>query len=83
MHYKLLVTKNGRLIDKCSTHSTKRFLKNLRTINWKHDPLRVSLRVGYGKQLNNFGKLSYFYNGGEYENKTDLWLAFNAFAEKE
>jgi hypothetical protein len=56
------------------THSKRLFLSNLRTINWQHKPLNIYLRVNYGKG---------FVNEGIYQNKKDLWLAFNAFVEKE
>lgn len=81
-HYKLLVTKRGELIQKCSTHSLRRFLKNLRTINWENDHPVAYLKVSYGKHKDNFGKLTNFDNEGEYRNETDLWQAFNAFIEK-
>lgn len=79
--YKLFI--GDRLIDKCFTHSKRRFLKKLRTINWEVGHFKVYLRIGYGKLLDYYGKLSNFYNEGEYNNKNDFWLAFEAFIEKE
>jgi hypothetical protein len=83
MNFTLKVFKNNKLVSKCQTHSTRRFLKKLRTINWKNFSPRVYLKVSYGKLLDNFGKLTNFVNEGEYTNKKDLWQAFEAFTEKE
>ena len=83
MIYLYKILKNKELVDKRLTHSKKRFLKNLRTISWKDAPVKVYLRISYGKRVDNFGKLVAFYNDGIYENKKDLWLAFNAFTEEE
>lgn len=70
------------VVVRCRTRSKRRFLKNLRTINWGNNHFIVYLRVSYGKQIDNFGKLVTFYNDGDFENKEDLWLAFEAFTEK-
>jgi len=63
------------------THSKRRFLNHLRTIKWQYKGIKVYIRVSYGKKVDVFGKLSTFYNDGLYENKEDLWSAFNAFKE--
>ena len=83
MNFTLKVTKNGRVVQRVQTHSLRRFTKHLRTINWQNKPLKAYLRVSYGKRLDYWGKLSNFYNDGGYDNKHDLWLAFNAFKGKE
>lgn len=83
MNFTFKVTKNNKVIQKCQTHSKRRFLNQLRAINWKDKPLKVYLRVSYGKHEDVWGKLSSFYNDGWYENEKDLWLAFNAFSEEE
>lgn len=82
MNYTLKIIKNGETIGKYRTKSKRRFLKKLRTINWKGGGLKVHIKVSYGKQKDVFGKVSYFSNEEEYDNKTDLWMAFNAFAEE-
>lgn len=80
-NYTLKLFKNGKLADRYQTHSYRLFVQRLRTINWKEKGIKVYLRVYYGKFLDNFGKLSHFWNDGDYEDKESLWLAFNAFIE--
>jgi hypothetical protein len=75
------VMKNGKVIDRCQTHSRRRFYNRIRTINWENGVEKVYLRVSYGKGLNNFGKVTSFYNDGEYENRENLLLALSAFVE--
>ncbi len=78
----LKAIKNGVVVKECRTHSLRRFLKNLRTINWGYGGTEVYLKVDYGKHFNNYGNLSDFHNDGIYESEKDLWLAFKAFTEK-
>ncbi len=77
------VIKNGKTIDRCQTHSKRRFYNRIRTINWQNSPLLVYLRVNYGKKECNFGCVCNFYNDGWYENKDELWQAVNAFTEED
>lgn len=72
LNYTLKVFENKKLVDRCRTHSKRRFVSHLRTINWRNGHLKVYLRVNYGRG---------FVNEGDYETKEDLWLAFNAFTE--
>lgn len=72
-NYTLKVFENGKKVDRCQTHSLRRFRKHLRTINWQKSQLEMCLRVNYGKG---------FVNEGNYWTKKDLWLAFNAFIER-
>ncbi len=81
MNYSVVVSNSGKTLRKVRTHSLRRFLKILRTINWENSP-SVYLRVWYGKQKDYAGNLINFYNDGVYDNKADLWQAFNAFNEK-
>lgn len=83
MYFKLRVIKDNKLVHECSTHSKRIILKNLRTINWQKPSPKVSIKVSYGKHLDVYGKLTNFDNEGEYDNKADLWLAFEAFTEKD
>lgn len=76
------VVKNGKTIQRVRTHSMRRFLHHLRTINWQGGHPRVYLRVNYGKAEDVFGKISSFYNDGWYDNEKDLWHAFNAFKDE-
>lgn len=87
MNLTFKVIKDNKTIRKCRTHSKRRFLNQLRTINWrelrKNKPSKVYLRVYYGRFIDNFGKKPAFYNDGFYTKKKDLWLAWEAFsAEK-
>ncbi|MCX6706106.1 MAG: hypothetical protein NTV24_03335 [Candidatus Woesebacteria bacterium] len=82
MNFTYKLFRDGREIDKVRTHSKRLVLSHLRTINWNDRP-RVYLRVSYGKRIDSFGKLVTFYNDGDYEDKEGLWLAFEAFTEKE
>lgn len=81
-NYTLKVLINGKVIDKVLTHSVRRFLTHLRTINWKNRGVKAYIRVSYGKKVDNYGKLSNFYNDGWYDNKKDLTLMFKAFDEE-
>lgn len=76
------VIKNGKTIDECRTHSKRRFYGKIRTINWQNKPLKVYLRVYYGKHLSNFGKIERFWNDGYYDSRKDLMLALNAFMDE-
>lgn len=81
INFTFRVAKNGKMIDRCQTHSKRRFYNRIRTINWQSGVGKVYLRVSYGKGLDNFGKVTNFYNDGKYEYKKDLFLALSAFAE--
>jgi hypothetical protein len=72
-NYTFKVFRNGVVIQRCQTHSYRRFMSDLRTINWQLKPLKVHLRVYYGEG---------FFNEGDYEKSKDLWLAARAFTEK-
>lgn len=82
MNFTLKVIKNGRVVQSVRTHSIRRFADSLRTINWEGGLTAAFLRVNYGKREDWQGKVTDFYNEGEYETKEDLWLAFNAFKEE-
>jgi hypothetical protein len=75
------VIKEDKTIDRCQTHSIRRFSHRIRTINWQNKPFKVYLRVNYGKELNHKGKYENFYNHGTYKTKTELLQALNAFTE--
>lgn len=82
MNYTIKVYKNGKVVQKVTTHKIRRFLKSLRLINFQNEVLKVYLKVTYGKFIDAYGKKSLFYNDGTYDNKEDLWWAFNAFTEQ-
>jgi len=84
-NYFYKVIKNGKTIDKCQTHSLRRFRNRMSTINWKDlkkNGGEVYLKVNYGKHLDNFGKNTIFYNDGVYRDKESFHRALNAFLEK-
>lgn len=81
LNFTFRVMKNGKTIDRCQTHSKRRFYNRIRSIKWKDGVEKVYLRVSYGKALDNFGKVTNFYNSGEYENRKDLFFALSAFTE--
>jgi hypothetical protein len=80
-NYFYKVTKNGKVIDMCRTHSIKRFSRSLRTIKWQNIPIKVYLRVNYGKNEHNSNNYLNFYNDGEYHTRQDLLTAYEAFVE--
>lgn len=75
------IIKNGKTVDKCSSHSKRRFINNLRTIKNLSNEKKIYLKVNYGRMLDNYGNYSIFINDGYYENIKDLWRAFNTFTE--
>jgi len=81
INFTLKVIKNRQVIQMVRTHSIRRFLNHLRTINWQDKAIKTYLRVNYGKKVDVFGKLSTFYNDGWYDKVVNMWLAFNAFTE--
>ncbi len=81
MNYSIKIYKNGKLVKKYSTHKIRRFLKNIRLINFEDGHIKVYIKVDYGKHRDVYGKLTNFYNDGVYNNKEDFWWAFNAFTE--
>ena len=84
-NYFYKVEKSGKTIDKCQTHSLRRFRNRTGTINWKDlkkNKGEVYLKVNYGKLLDNFGKRTTFHNDGVYRDKESFYLALNAFLEK-
>lgn len=82
LNFTFRVVKDGNVVDRCQTHSKRRFYNRMRTINWQNNSFKVYLRVSYGKKIFSKGCLCSFYNDGWYDNKTDLWQAVNAFVEE-
>ena len=80
-NYTLKVFNNRKITGKVRTHSVRLFLTHLRSIKWEKST-SVYLRVSYRKKIDSQGKLSTFWNDGDYDNKSDLMWAFNAFNEE-
>jgi len=83
MNFTFRFEKDGKVIQRCQTHNKRRFLYRIGTLNWQNRPLKVYLRVYYGKHENNFGKKVAFYNNGYYNTKRDSLFAFLCFTEKD
>lgn len=79
--FTLCVTKNGKKVYGYHSRSKRRFYNRARTINWKDKPLKVYLRVSYGRSKDVWGKYTNYYNDGDYDTKKDFWLALKAFCE--
>lgn len=75
------VAKDGKTIQRYQTHSRRRFYNRISTINWQNKPLKVHLRVNYGRAMCNRGCICSFYNDGVYETRQDLLSALAAFME--
>ena len=82
VNYSLKVYKNGRMVKKRVTHFYGSFLKSLALVNWQLRGQKYYLRVAYGKRRDNYGKMTDFYNDGEYCNKKDFMFALRAFREE-
>lgn len=78
-NYTFKVYRKGEVVFRLSTHSIRRFLNHLRTINYPKDAEKVYLRVSYGRSPDVFGKVSTDYNDGYFENHQDLLSVFDAF----
>jgi len=83
MKYTIKIYKDGKMVSKTRTKKIRLFLKKIRSIKFEEQGVKAYLKVDYGKHLDNFGKMTNFWNDGDYYNKNDFWLAFNAFTEKD
>lgn len=81
LNFTFRVTKDGKTIQRCQTHSRRRFGNKIGTINWQNGPSKAYLRISYGRGHCNLGCVCNFYNDGIYETRQDLLLAFAAFCE--
>jgi hypothetical protein len=82
LNFTFRVVKNGRVVDRCQTHSKRRFYNRIGTLKWQNKPSFVYLRVSYGKNIDAFGKMVNFYNDGEYDNKNDLLSVLDIFSQE-
>lgn len=82
-NYTLKIYKNNGKIEIIRTHKRKRFLKNLRTINWKSSIKKTYLKVSYGKNLCIYGCPCEFYNDGFCDNQEELLNIFKYFDDEE
>ena len=73
---------SGQGIQRYETSSLRRFLNQTRTINWQNGIKKVYVRVSYGKFIDQSGKMTTFFNDGEYDNQQDFELVVRAFLEE-
>lgn len=81
MTYTIKIRNNGETEQWVRIHKIRHFLKLIRSIKWQDSSFAVYIKVNYGKYLDVHGKLVNSYNDGTYDNKTDFWLAAEAFME--
>lgn len=82
-NYTLKLYKTDKKVETVRTKKKRRFLTNLRTINWQNKGIeRTYIKVSYGKKLCVFGCLCEFYNDGYYDNKEELLQTFRYFEEE-
>jgi len=72
----------GQGVQRYETSSLRRFLNQTRTINWQNGIKKVYVRVSYGKFIDQSGKMTTFFNDGEYDNQQDFELVVRAFLEE-
>ena len=80
--YKIFI--NKKCMSRLLTHNRRRFTRKIGTLSWREVMLgggSVYLRVSYGRHLDNFEKMTDFYNDGDYLSRKDLMLAYRAFVE--
>ena len=80
--YLRIVDKNGKVVKRVSTNKLGRFAPQIGMLRNYKGYFHVYLKVIYGKQLDNFGKMTTFDNFGWYDNFKDLNLAYNAFKDE-
>ena len=79
--YYIKIFKKGREVSNSHTKSLRRFLSNVRLVQFKDSMFKsVSIKVTYSLKENYLGKLEMFDNSGIYDNKKDLLFAAKAFA---
>lgn len=69
------------MTERYETKKFRRFLRKLKLINWQILSIKVYLRVGYGRSLENHGRLADLYNDGYYTTKAEFDSSLAAFLE--
>ena len=82
MTFTIKIYQDHKLVTKVLTHKKRRFLKKIRSINWSDSLIKAHVKASDGYFPDNFGKSMEFYNDGDYTNKSDFWLAVDAFLEE-
>lgn len=79
-NYTLKLYKHNGKIETVRTRKKKRFLRNLRTINWENRDIKGAyLKVFYGKKICISRCLCEFYNDSYCNNKKELLDMFEYF----
>ncbi len=79
-NYTLKLYKTNGEVETVRTKKKRRFLRNIRTINWQLDGIKKAyIKVSYGKKMCNYGCLCDFYNDGYCDNKEELLQTFRYF----
>lgn len=83
-NYTLKLYKNNGKVEIVRTRKKKRFLRNIRTINWQNrDIKRAYLKVFYGKKICNYGCSCDFHNDTYCSNQKELLQMFKYFDDEE
>jgi len=81
-NFTLNIKKNGKWVSHITTHKIGRILDRIRQEKTKlSDKMLYCLKVWYGKQVDNFGKLVDFENECICKTKKELLKTFRAFRE--
>lgn len=81
-NYTLKLYKTDGKIETVRTKKKKRFLRNIRTINWENGIKKAYLKVSYGKKICIYRCLCDFYNETYCNNKKELLGMFKYFDEE-
>lgn len=82
-NYTLKLYEDNEEIQTVRTHKRKRFLRNLRTINWQNGIKKAYIKVSYGKKICNYGCLCDFYNETYCNNQKELLQMLKYFDDEE
>jgi len=69
-------------VQRYETASLRRFHNHTGRIIWQNGVKKVYVRVSYGKFIDQSGKMTTFFNDGEYDNQQDFELVVRAFLEE-
>lgn len=82
-NFTLKLYKNNGKVEIIRTHKRKRFLRIIRTINWKNDIKKAYLKISYEKKICNYGCLCDFHNDTHCKSKEELLEMFQYFDNEE
>lgn len=82
-NYTFKVIKKTKVVQRCQTHSIRRFINEIASINWQNNDIKAYLRISYGTKKDHTGSMTTFFNDGWYDNQKDFHFAFTAFRDEE